>query len=143
MKSICDRCRSPFVLIGSTCLETSCNTAPVASYANNGICTPCDANCLTCDGASTHCLTCHDGYSLDVTTFKCSNLCLYGQYLDKVSKRCLPCDPNCKECFGGSQSECLTCTASNTAKPVYTLQSASSVGCYSQCPVKYYNNATT
>jgi hypothetical protein len=131
---------APYVLIGNSCLQTSCLTAPVPSFPNNGVCTPCDANCLTCQKLATQCVTCRAGYSLDVTTAKCSNLCTIGQYLDSTSKRCTPCNPNCKECVGPNEADCVTCTDSTSDNQIYKLASGAKTGCYSDCPINYYGD---
>lgn len=74
-KVVCEKCNNPYVLLENQCKNTNCLTSLVPSFANDGICTPCDKNCKTCVGAADRCLSCFKGTTLDLVTYKCVGMC--------------------------------------------------------------------
>lgn len=89
---------SALCLQGALLAQTPCPSS--SDYRDaNGICQPCDPNCLTCDKDRTYCTSCNLGYYLQAIS---------------TTRICVPCDISCTTCVGrGSltQTNCGNCGA--------------------------------
>eukprot|EP00047_Mylnosiga_fluctuans_P004265 m.233535 g.233535 ORF g.233535 m.233535 type:complete len:1481 (-) comp12531_c0_seq1:233-4675(-) len=118
---------SGIVCTGSQRLSTSCSCeakpctplftyngacvprCPVSTYADDGVCVPCDAQCLNgCSGAGpANCTSCRIANLSGTCVAACPAL----TYLSSMGQ-CQPCDSQCQQCSGPGPSACTVCVGS-------------------------------
>ncbi|XP_033117888.1 extracellular matrix protein FRAS1-like [Anneissia japonica] len=100
----CQSCKSGFVLAHNGMCTSECY---LGFYNNNGICTACEANCLSCISDST-CLQCVNPSAV-LSYGECISTCAEQYYVDPLTRECKECDWKCNSCVGPNPTDCLLC----------------------------------
>lgn len=115
---ICEKCKSPKVLLDGHCLNERC---PSGFVNVNSFCEKCQVeNCENCSQDLSQCYKCKHNFSL----VKQKNICVPGgdcpesYYFNAEHKLCEKCpDSNCLECQADNPSFCVKCNSiSNLAE---------------------------
>ncbi|KAA8592193.1 hypothetical protein FQN60_017648 [Etheostoma spectabile] len=85
----CQRCRSGLYLHDDVCV-VECPRG----FPQNDVCQPCAPECTSCQGSSSHCLSCDKKYLL--LDHSCRSNCLEGYYANETE--CHRCPVHCREC---------------------------------------------
>ena len=97
----CIQCDKGFILFSSTCVIV----CPDNYFNQDGVCTPCIANCKKCKDRTT-CEQCTGSMSIKEKT-QCVSDC--GISFVSVSNVCRKCNPSCLTCDVKNVNNCLTC----------------------------------
>uniref|UniRef100_A0A7N6B092 P/Homo B domain-containing protein n=1 Tax=Anabas testudineus TaxID=64144 RepID=A0A7N6B092_ANATE len=90
----CNHCRSGLYLENEVCLIRSCVCLFPRGFPQSGVCQPCVPQCASCQGNSSHCLSCDSPYLL--LDHYCKSHCPEGYYATETE--CHPCPAHCSEC---------------------------------------------
>jgi hypothetical protein len=104
--NICLFCLQGFIYYQGNCIF-SC---PSATYGNQGTCSQCPSNCLSCTDSST-CTTCAGGFKVS-NSQGCIPYCLNTTILsNSTTKNCnVTCYSGCSNCYGPDSNQCLSCS---------------------------------
>jgi hypothetical protein len=159
--SQCLTCSGPLTTDCNSCLKSSANHGwyytdtktcqsdcssvgyYVVSPPSDKICSPCNSNCYTCDGAlDTNCLSCEQSLT-NLNWYWADRKSCYtscpsaGSYIsNSITKQCSSCDPTCGTCEGSAANQCLTCDSSKQTDWFLTNTKT----CVDECPTKSYQS---
>lgn len=100
------KCKTGFMLKEGGCVPSTAVTCgnTYKAFKNAGVCTPCEANCASCEDSTT-CSGCLLPYILNSDN-ECD--CPAGLYKD-LNGTCQKCHPTCKTCTGPEPNKCESC----------------------------------
>ncbi|XP_029295190.1 proprotein convertase subtilisin/kexin type 5-like [Cottoperca gobio] len=114
----CQRCRSGLYLQDGVCV-VDCQRG----FPQGGLCNPCAPECASCQGNSSHCLSCEKQFLL--LDHSCRSHCLEGYYSSETE--CHRCPAHCREC--SQDGLCKKCAK------YYFLHEGK---CVDDCPIGFF-----
>ncbi|EWS74105.1 hypothetical protein TTHERM_000194618 (macronuclear) [Tetrahymena thermophila SB210] len=102
--------------------------------ASKNVCSPCNAQCYTCQGPSANeCLTCEPP-KMFLTVNSCGPGCAAGYFGNTANQVCTPCQSPCQTCVN-TATNCVTCVTN------YYLQNGNK--CLTTCNNRFFPNSVT
>ena len=131
----CLACSDSHASVASPPGQCACNTDCYASSTNPLVCAVCNSECTSCSGGlNTNCVACSDIHA-SVASPPGQCLCDAGYYASATNPIvCTICNSECGSCTGALNTNCLTCSDTNSVVTSPPGQ------CF--CTADYYSSST-